>query len=167
MNGSIIHMLHLIAFGMVAATLIPSFMLDRRLRAEPDWGKKLQIGGMMRMFGAFGPWNVGLLLLTGIGNIYNRFLGAPYSWYDETWLVVKIGLFVIVAFNGLVIGSKLSMKRAGVIKSLAEKSAPAGAEKIYEELNRKVGIFLSVQAILLLSILYLSVFGPGKHPGVF
>jgi hypothetical protein len=54
-----------------------------------------------------------------------------------------------------------------VIKSLADKSAPAGAEKTYEGLNRKVKILFSVQAILLACILYLSVFGPGKHPGVF
>ena len=167
MNGSFIHLLHIVAFGMVAATLIPSFMLNRRLQAEPDWGKKLQVGGMMRMFGELGPWNVGLLLLTGIGNIYNRFLGSPYAWYEETWLVVKICLFAIVAFNGHDFGSKLSMKRAGVIKSLAEKNAPAGAEKTYEGLSRKVNVFLAVQAILLAGILYLSVFGPGKHPGVF
>ena len=167
MNGSFIHLFHLLAFGLVAATLIPNILLDRRIRAEPDWGKKLQIGGIMRMFGAFAPWNIGLLLLTGIGNIYNRFLGAPHSWYDEHWLVVKICLFAIVAFNGLLIAPKLGMKRAGVIKSMAEKNASPAAEKTYADLNRKIRLLFTVQTVLVLSILYLSVFGPGKHPGVF
>lgn len=167
MNGSFIHFLHIITFGMVAATLVPSFMLDRRLRAEPDWGKKLQIGGLMRMFAAFGPWNVVFLILTGIGNIYNRFLGAPYSWYEEPWLVIKICLFAVVAFNALMIAPKLGMKRAGVIKSLADKSASTGAEATYAQLNSKIRLLFIVQTVLLLGILYLSVFGPGKHPGVF
>ena len=167
MNGSFIHMLHVLAFGLVVATFVPSFVLDRRLRAEPDWGKKLQIGGLMRVFSAFGPWNVVLLLLTGIGNVYNRFIGIPYPWYEETWLVIKICLFLIVVFNALVIAKKLAMKRAGVIKALAEKNAPADAEKIYNDLNSKIQVFFAVQGVLLLSILYLSVFGPGKHPGVF
>jgi hypothetical protein len=60
----------MMAFGMVAGTLIPSYILDRKLRAEQDWGRKLCIGGIMRTFGAFGPYNVAFLLLTGIGNIY-------------------------------------------------------------------------------------------------
>jgi hypothetical protein len=151
---------------MVAATLIPGILLDRKIRAEPDWNKKLQIGVIMRMFAAFGPWNVGLLLVTGIGNIYNRFVGAPYAWYDETWLVVKICLFAIIASNALFIAPKLGMKRAMVIKSIVEKNGPLNDETLYAGVNRKIAILFGAQTLLLLTILYLSVFGPGKHPGV-
>jgi len=167
MNGSYIHLVHLIAFGLVMATLIPSFVLDRKLRAEPDWGKKLQIGGLMRVFGMFAPVNIMLLLLSGIGNIYNRFLGSPDPWYDEHWLLTKLGLFVIIIFNAILVAPRLGMKRAMVIKALAEKKDDGGGNEAYAALNKKITILFAVQSLLLLGILWLSVFGPGKHPGVF
>jgi len=106
MNGSFNFYLHLIAFGLVAGTIIPSFILDRKLRAEPDWGRKLYIGGLMRAFGAMVPYNVALLIITGLGNMYNRYLGAPYPWYEEHWLVVKLACFVVLAFNALFVVPK-------------------------------------------------------------
>src|SRR5262245_42144468 len=107
MNGSWVHLLHIIAFGLVAATLIPSFILNRKMIAEKDPARKLAIGGIMRIFGSLAPFNVVLLLLTGIGNIYNRFFGAPFPWYVEGWLVWKVCLFGVLAFNGLVFGPML------------------------------------------------------------
>jgi len=167
MNGSYVHMLHLIGFALVVTAIVTSFVLDRKLRAEPDWGKKLQIGMIMRTFGMFTPWVVALLLLTGIGNMINRYTGAPYPWYDETWIVIKLCLFVIIAFNALFLVKKVGMKRAMVIKSIADKSGGASAEKEYQRLNRSVSILMAVQSALLLAILYLAVFGPGRHPGMF
>lgn len=103
MNGSYNFLLHLLAFGMVVGVLVPSFILDRKFRAELDWKRKLSIGGIMRTLGAIVPYNVALLTVTGLGNMYNRFLGAPYPWYDEHWLVAKLACFAVLAFNALFI----------------------------------------------------------------
>lgn len=167
MSGSFIHILHLIAFGLVSATLIPGIVLNRKLVAEKDFSRKIQLGGIMKIFGAFGPYNVILLLLTGIGNIYNRYHGTEIAWYTESWLVIKIALFVVLALNALLVAPILMKNRMVLIKSLADKTAQEGAEQKLSGYNTKVMIFLLVQTILLLAVLYLSVFGPGKHPGLF
>jgi uncharacterized membrane protein len=167
MNGSYVFLLHIIVFGVVAGTIIPSFVLDRKLRAEQDWGRKLYIGGIMRVFGAFVPYNVALLVITGLGNMYNRYLDAPYPWYDEHWLVTKVALFVVLAFNALFVVPKVGMKRGMLIKAIVDKSAPIDAEQQVEVYNKKISRLFLVQTALLLVILFLSAFGTGKHPGVF
>ena len=167
MNGSYNFLLHLIAFGIVAGTLIPNIILDRKLRSEPDWGRKLYIGGIMRSFGKFSPFTIGLLIITGLGNMYNRFADAPYPWYEETWLVVKLACFLVIVFNVVFIVPKLGMRRATLIKSVVDKSAPADVDQQMERYNRRISILFTVQTVLLLSILVLSAFGTGKHPGQF
>jgi putative copper export protein len=167
MSGSYSFLLHLMAFGMLAGTLIPSFILDRKLRAEQDWGRKLYIGGIMRTFGTFAPFNVAFLLITGIGNIHNRLLGAPYSWYEEGWLVAKVICFAVMAANGLLLAPKISKNRMMLIKAIFDKKAPADAEQQLANYNRKLSVFFLVQTALLLAILFLSAFGSAKHPGQF
>lgn len=167
MSGSIVHILHLIAFGLVSATLLPVIVLNRKLVAETDFGRKMQIGGVMRIFASFGPYNVILLLLTGIGNLYNRFHGTEVAWHSESWLVIKIILFAILALNALLVAPGLMKNRMMLIKSFVDKTAPEGAEQKLTGYNTKVMLFLFVQTVLLLAVLYLSVFGPGKHPGSF
>jgi hypothetical protein len=167
MHGSYIHIFHLIAFGFVSATLIPGLVLNRKLVAEKDFSRKIQIGGIMKVFGAFALFNVILLLLTGIGNIYNWYSGTSIAWYEESWLVIKISLFALLAVNALFFVPKLMKNRIMIIKSLAEKTASADAEQKLSGYNNKISLFFLMQTMLLLAVLYLSVFGPGKHPGLF
>ena len=166
MTHSYIFLLHLIAFGFSSATLIALFILHRKLCAEQNWEKKLYIGGIMRLFVVFGPYVIALLLLTGFGNMANRYgLGAP--WPQETWLTVKIILFVIMTFNALYIGPRINLKRAMLIKSVVENNGPENAEALLTKRNKTISIFLYVQAALLLGIVVLSAFGSAKHPGIF
>ena len=167
MNGSFNFFFHLLAFGMVVGAFVTNFILDRKLRAEQDWGRKMYIGGIMRTFGMFTPYIAAVLILTGIGNIYNRFLGSPYPWYDEGWLVAKLICFVVLVSNALILIPRVGMSRMMLIKSIAEKNAPSDAEQQLAKKNRTVSIIFLVQATLLLTIVYLSAFGDGKHPGQF
>ena len=167
MSGSFNFVFHLIGFALVSAVLTSNVVLERKLRREPDWEKKLYIGGIMKTYGMFGPFVVILLLVTGIGNIHNLYLGAPEPWYTQGWLVAKVILFAVVATNGLVMGPRFGKKRMPLIKALSEGSGSPETEATIKSLNTQVTLFLIVQITLLLSILVLSVFGVGKHPGVF
>jgi putative copper export protein len=167
MNGSWAHLLHLIAFGFVGATLIPGIILNRALIAEKDPSRKIAIGATMRKFSAFAPFNIILLILTGIGNIYNRYLGAPSAWYEEGWLVLKLCLFAAIVLNALFVAPALGKGRMGLIKQMAEGKAGGRAAEQLQRLDRKSTILFIIQTTLVLGILWLSVFGSGKHPGVF
>jgi hypothetical protein len=68
--------------------------------------------------------------------------------------------------NGVVYGPKLSRSRMNLLKAIRDQTAPPEAEKLLASVNRQLTLFYLVQTVLLLVILYLSVFGSGKHPGV-
>jgi uncharacterized membrane protein len=166
MSGSYNFLLHVIAFGFLSFIFLGGYFLDRKLRGEKEWAMKLYLAGMMRKLGIFSPIVSAVLLITGIGNIHNRLMGVELSWYEEGWLVAKVILFAIMLVNGTFLGPMMSRRRAGLIKAMVEKTGTEETEKGIAALNRQITLFYAVQGILLLAILYLSTFGPGKHPGV-
>jgi len=166
MRVSITFLLHLVGFGVLCATLLAGFIVDRKVRSQTDLNLKLFTSQIARTIGLLSPFAAVLLLATGIGNIHNRYLGSPLSWFDEGWLVAKIMLFAVSLLNGMVYGPKLTRNRTKLIKALADQSAPANAEELMRSYNTQITLFYLVQSVLLLLILFLSVFGTGKHPGV-
>lgn len=136
------------------------------MNGEPDWDRKLYIGGIMRLFASFGPYVVVVLLLTGVGNMMNRY-GLGGVWPRETWLEVKIVLFIILSINAIYIAPRINAKRAMLIKSAIDNKRPENFEQLLSRQNKTISLFLYLQATLLLSIVVLSAFGSGKHPGMF
>lgn len=167
MNGSYIHLIHLLGFGVLVTTLLAGYILDRKFRKESDWGLKFYLGGVMKTFGLISPFVAVIMLITGIGNIHNRLGGSGLAWYQEGWLVAKIICFAILLINGLANGPRLSKNRMMLVKAIKDKTAPADAEQKVEGYNRQLTIFYLVQAVLLLAVVFLSAFGTGKHPGAF
>lgn len=167
MNGSYNHLIHLLGFGAIVTTLLAGFILDRKFRKEKDWGLKLYLGGPMKTFGIISPFAGLIMLITGIGNIHNRLGGSNVAWYQEGWLVAKIICFAILLINGLASGPRLSKNRMMLVKAINDKTAPPDAEQKLAGYNRQLTIFYVVQTVLLLAIVFLTVFGAGKHPGAF
>ena len=165
MTVSITFLLHLLAFGVLTTTVISGFILDRKLRKEPDHRVRLTIAGIARTIGLLSPIAAVLLLFTGIGNIHNRFIGPEMRWYTEGWLVAKIVLFVVMVLNGMIYGPRLTRGRLKHLTSIAEQSAPPNADGALRSFNRQITMFYFVQMLLLLLVVYISVFGSGKHPG--
>lgn len=166
MNGSYNFLVHIIGFGLLSLTFLGGFLLDRKFRKEKDWKLKFYILGIARPLGIASPIVAAILLITGIGNIHNRLMGSEMSWLDEGWLVAKVIFFSVMLLNGLIFGPSLSKKRAAAVKAIVDGSGGADAEQNVVALNKQITMFYLVQAILLITILYLSTFGPGKHPGM-
>jgi uncharacterized membrane protein len=166
MRVSITFLFHLIGFGLLSTTILAGYIIDRKLRSQTDYNLKLNTAQIARVIGLLSPVATIVLLATGIGNIHNRYLAATLNWYDEGWLVAKIILFAVAVLNGMIYGPKLTRGRTKLVKALSENNAPANAEELMRSYNNQITLFYLVQTVLLLLILYLSVFGTGKHPGV-
>ena len=166
MRVSVAFVLHLLSIGVLTTTLLAGFILDRKLRREPDIRLKLYTAGIAKIVGLLSPLSAILLLLTGIANIHNRFLGSTSQWYSEGWLVAKIILYAVMVFNGMIYGPSLIRGRLKLIRSLDEQTAPKNADTLIRSLNKQITLFYAVQTLLFLFILYISVFGTAKHPGV-
>ncbi len=167
MAGSFNVLLHLIAVGLLFVVVVGGWMLHRKVVSEKDVRLKLYVSSSGRVIGLLSPFVSILLLATGIGNIYNRYLGSDLHWYSEGWLVAKIIFFSIVLVNGAVFGARLAKKRTVALQALSQGQDVSHAEALLKDSNGQLAWHYAVQFLLLLIIMLLSDFGDGKHPGVF
>ncbi len=167
MRASVNFIFHLLGFGILFTSLLGGFIVERKLRAQSDFSLKLYTASISRAIGLLSPLAALLLLITGIGNIQNRSFGTTESWYNEGWLVAKLILYAIMVLNGVIYGPRLTRSRLKLIRAQSEQNAPPNAAATIHSYNAQLTLFYIVQTILLFLILYLSVFGSGKHPGAF
>ncbi|MGD0591309.1 MAG: hypothetical protein ABSA44_11000 [Bacteroidota bacterium] len=166
MNGSINFLFHLIGFGLLFTALWGGWILEQRIRAEKNWDQKLFLGKINRRFGLLSSIASIIMLLTGIVNIFNLHHGNINLWYIEGWLIAKIILFAFLLVNGAIFGPILIRRRTKLMQGISEKTAPEDAEATIKIMNKSISTFYLVQFLLLMIILYLSVAGGGKHPGI-
>lgn len=167
MAGSFSFFLHIIAVGLLFVIVVGGWLLHRKIVNEKDVHLKLYVSTSGRIIGLLSPFVTVLLLVTGIGNIYNRYLGSDLHWYNEGWLVAKIIFFAIALVNGAIFGAILARKRTVLLQSIDQQNASANAESLLRDFNRQFSWHYAVQFLLLLIIIFLSTFGDGKHPGAF
>jgi putative copper export protein len=166
MNGSINFLFHLIGFGILFTALLGGWIVERRIRSEKEWIQKLFMGKISRRFGLLSPIASVIMLLTGIVNIFNMYGSSVSLWYTEGWLIAKIILFAFLLVNGALFGPLLVRRRTKLMQSISEKTAPEDAEATIRIMNKSISTFYLVQFLLLIIILYLSIAGAGKHPGI-
>jgi len=167
MTGSFSFFFHIIAVGFVFIIVFGGWAFNRKITREKDLPLQLYVSHWARGIVFLSPFVMLALLVTGIGNIYNRNLGSTLHWYNEGWLVAKLFFFVILVVNGSVFGATLSRKRTALLQSMSDQRAPENAEVTLRSYNRQFGWHYVVQFLLLTIIIFLSTFGSGKHPGVF
>jgi putative copper export protein len=166
MNGSINFLFHLIGFGFLFTALLGGWILERRIRSEKEWDQKLFAGKISRRFGLLSPIASIIMLLTGIVNIINLSDGNINLWYTKGWLIAKIILFAFLLVNGAVFGPILVRRRTKLMQGISEKTAPEDAEVTIKIMNKSISTYYLVQFLLLIIIMYLSVAGGEKHPGI-
>jgi len=167
MSGSFVFLLHLIGFSLVSALVVSGWILNNRFIHETDLSLKLYIGGISRVFVFLSPIAALLLLVSGIGNIYNLYYGTSVAWYEQGWLVIKVVLFGVLLVNGMIFGPMMSRKRVKVVQEMVEIGVNEANTKQINDLNSQMRWFSLVQSVLLLGILFFSAFGTSKHPGYF
>ena len=165
MRVSIAFLIHLIGFGILAGTLVAGYLLDSRFRKEQDLGLKVYTASLARRIGLLSPLAAGLLLLSGIGNIINDYGTSDLHWYDQGWLVAKLVLFTIMVLNGSIYGPRLTRGRLKLTQAQLDQPAEPNTAGRIQSYNRQIVLFYIVQSIILLLILFLSLFGTAKHPG--
>ena len=167
MSGSYIFLVHMFGFSLISAAVIAGWLLNVRFAAEKELTLKLYIGGLLRMIGLLSPLAALVLLISGIGNIYNLYHETPVHWYEQSWLVVKVILFGVMLVNGSVFGPEMSRKRMRLIQAMLDEGDNDEKRNQLADLNKQIHWFYLVQSVLLVGIVFFSVFGTLKHPGYF
>jgi hypothetical protein len=155
-----IMLFHLFGFGLVSTLLVMGWLLLKQYNSASDYKSKLVVLSTARMVGLLSPIAILVLLITGVGNMHARGL-AFFGENSELWLNIKIILFAIAAINGVMFGIR-SKKRGMLVAQLAQGNAPPDSETKLASFDKGVLIFNIVQTILLLSILVMTVWKPGR-----
>jgi hypothetical protein len=166
LTGSLSDFLHIIAVGFIFALIVGGWTFNRRIVKEKDINLQLYVSRWAGNMTLLWPIVVLLLLITGIGNIYNDYLASNIIWYSEGWLVAKLISFVILVVNGLAFGGLLGRKRTALLQSISEQQAPENADSMLKNFNRQFAWHYLVQFLLVAVIIFLSIFGSGRHSGV-
>ena len=167
MQGSINFIFHLFGFGLLITALIGGLMLEMQFRSEREIKQKIFITSIIKKFGILSPFVSLLMLATGIGNMYNMYGHSFHFEVIPAWLTAKIIFFAVLLVNGAVLGPLLSRKRTKFLKTIEENIFTEKIGSTLKIFNRNVSFFYAVQILLVIIILFLSVFGTGKHPGAF
>ncbi len=146
--------LHLLGLGLFVATLIPGYILDSQYRKAADIQTKATLLRALRPIGLLSPFAALLMLATGIANMH--YLGV--GLLDLGWLTAKIIFFALAVVSGATFGAK-AQKRGKLIQQMAKGETPPDADARLKELDKQQRLFYVVQPILLLIIIYLSVYG--------
>lgn len=151
---------HFIGLGLIMTLLVTGWVLTLQYGKTEDYKTKLVILSSMKRVGLLSPLAILVILLSGIGNMHVRGLGF-FTESSETWLNIKILLFAAAAINGVIFGIR-SKKRGMLVAQFAQGSAPADGTAKLAGMDKGALIFHVVQTILLISILVLAVWKPGR-----
>lgn len=145
---------HFIGFGLFVSLTVMGFILNSHYKKAPDLQAKAAILRIGRPIGILSPIAVLLMLITGIGNMHALGLGL----LDMGWLSAKLVIFLFAAILGGIGGGKMR-RRGKLVGSMISGAAPADAPKELEKLDKQISLIHMILPVLLLCILYLSIYG--------
>jgi len=156
-TNDLLIIIHLIGFAMLFTTGVAGAILDRQYGNAPDFQAKGIILRAGRPIGLMSPVAILIMLITGIGNMHLRGLGV----FTESWLSLKLLLFLMAAIIGITYGIK-AKARAQLVMSLARGETNEDATGRLSVIDKQFKLFYRVQIMFLLLILLLSVVKPGR-----
>lgn len=163
----LIVMVHLLGFCLLSTALAGGWMMERVIRKEPDWIQKKLSLTIARKFWQLSPISFFVIFVTGVGNVIQIYGTSFISVYSMGWITAKIIFFACMMVNGTVLGPILFRKRTKLIYALFEQTAPSDAEATIKVYNNNLTTYYLVQTLLLLLIVFISVFGSGVHHDMF
>lgn len=149
-------LLHYVGMAMLLTPIFVAPMFERGIRKAPEKTVAFMYQQLFRRIGLLSPFGSLLLLLSGIASMY--FSG--YTVFSHGWLTAKIILFGALVVNGGMINPPLMRKRSRLIEQMIEGNSLEHAEGILATYNRQQSIFLLVQTLIVIMVLYLAVFKP-------
>ena len=145
---------HIIGFGLLTTTTVAGLFLHLQYRKVQDIRSKMLLLRALKPIGLMSPIAMVIMLITGIINMTQIGVGI----FTLGWLTAKIGFFAIAIVSGVLFGMK-SRKRGALAQKIVSGTAPPYAEEMLDELDKQLLLFYVVMPLLLVVILYLSVWG--------
>ena len=154
MTRELILLFHFIGFGILVTINIAGFILNSQYKKASDLQSKAILLRALRPIGLLSPIGILIMLITGIGNMHMLGLGV----LSVGWLTGKIIFFAIAAISGIIFGIT-SRKRGALVAQMLAGTAPSDANQLLSGYDRQVSLSYIVFPVLMLIILWLSIYG--------
>lgn len=146
---------HFIGFGLLMTINVAGFFIGRQYAKVPDLQSKATLLRAMRPIGLLSPVGIVVMLITGIGNMH----ALGFSIMElPGWLAYKIVFFALAIISGTIFGIKAA-KRGKLVGKMLANQAPPDAEAQLKSLDSQMSWSNIVMPVLLLIILWLSIYG--------
>jgi len=148
-------LVHFIGVGLLFTSLCGGWILHRQYRAAADWNAKIVILKALRPLGLLSPVAIAVMIVSGIGNMHLEGLG----FFSVFWLSAKLVVVIVALVVGIIAGA-WGKRRSMMAARAAAGDAPGGTEEDIRALDGRLRVTMAVQALLLLTILLLSIVKP-------
>ncbi len=150
-------LVHFIGIGLLFTALLGSWIVGGQYRSAPDWQTKALYLKTLRRIGLMSPVGIVIMLLSGIGNMT---LGPhKYTLFSDGWLSAKLALFLVAIIIG-VLSSVQAMRRSKTVSRLAAGQTENVDEHALRSVETQLRISSSLQFLLILAIIMLSIVRP-------
>jgi hypothetical protein len=146
--------LHFLGLGLLVSSGSAGIILNRQYKNAEDLRTKALILRAAKPIGLLSPTGMLIMIITGIGNMH--FLGVGIL--DLGWLSAKLVVFAVAMVIGIWMGV-VSRKRGALVGAMAAGQADPNADQKLAAFDRLVVMGYIVLPLLLVVIIYLSVYG--------
>jgi uncharacterized membrane protein SirB2 len=151
---------HLVGVGMIFTVLFAGPVIESNFRWENDVRMKLHSAKLLRSIGLLSPFGALVLVISGIGNMITLEITFANLFGSAAWLGLKLLIFIGLLALGMTMSPKTARERLALLEHLSQPNPPEDIDEKMNTLNNRQTIFFTMNWVLVLGILLLTVFKP-------
>jgi uncharacterized membrane protein SirB2 len=151
---------HLVGVGMIFTLLFAGPILESNFRWENDVRMKQHSAKLLRNIGLLSPFGALVLVISGIGNMVALNISFADLFGSAAWLGMKLLIFIVLLAMGMALSPKTARERQLLLEHLSQPNPPEDIDEKMTALNNRQTIFFTINWVLVLAILLLTIFRP-------
>ncbi len=151
---------HLVGVGMIFTLLFAGPVIESNFRWENDVRMKQHSAKLLRSVGLLSPFGALVLMISGIGNMVTLEITFGNLFGSAAWLGIKLLIFIALLAMGMALSPKTARERLLLLEHMSQPNPPEDAEDRMNALNSRQTLFFAANWILVLAILFLTLFKP-------
>jgi hypothetical protein len=158
----VIHFFHFLGIAFLLALPVSSIVLWLFHKPGSDLRLTAKFAELLVRLDTIAKIGAGILLVSGIGQIWAHGIGAGDIFGSQLWLGIKLCLFALLVLNGILFAGPALRSRVRLIHEVRDQvAAPSGDQlATLERSYRWTQITGSVMIALIVAILVIVLFQP-------
>lgn len=155
----IIHVVHFLGVALLLAQPISS-LIAWRMGPSRDRAVAIKFAELHSRMDRVALAGVGILIVSGFGQIWAHDIGPGDIFTDQVWLGIKITLVIIFVLTGALVSGPAIRARLALLRSAPEDGSEASALSASYSLVQNTGILMMLLILVILAMVIFHPFSP-------